>query len=87
MTKEGTVLFYISVFGGILAVTRSLIPEENLVHDPENCLLKVIEDTHYMPESWRGNLHSYQVMIPKSYIILKKPRCGKNSTNSSSTKS
>ncbi|KAF9008168.1 APG9-domain-containing protein [Hymenopellis radicata] len=43
-----TVLFYLGVFGSILAVARGMVPDDNRVFDPE--LL--------MTESWRGELHS-----------------------------
>lgn len=61
ITPERTVLFYIGLFGTILAVSRGMIPEENLVYDPEAALRCVIEYTHYLPSEWRNKLHSDEV--------------------------
>ncbi|ODQ66948.1 APG9-domain-containing protein [Nadsonia fulvescens var. elongata DSM 6958] len=58
ITKDRTVLFYIGIFGSILAVSRGLIPEETLVFDPEITLRYVAEYTHYLPSEWEGRLHS-----------------------------
>lgn len=61
ITPDRTVLFYLSVFGTIWAVTRGLVPEENLVFDPEYALHEVIDFTHYRPSHWTGRLHSDEV--------------------------
>lgn len=61
ITPHRTVLFYLGVFGGILAVSRGMIPEENLVFDPEASLREVVRWTHYLPEGWEGKLHSQAV--------------------------
>lgn len=61
ITPNRTVLFYITLFGGILAVTRGMIPEDNHVFDPELLLRAVMEHTHHLPEEWKGKLHSQQV--------------------------
>ena len=58
ITKERTVLFYLGVFGTIWAVARGVVPEENLVFDPEYALNNVTDYTHYLPNQWRGRLHS-----------------------------
>lgn len=56
-----TVLFWIGVFGGILAVTRGMVRDGHLVFDPDILMKEVIRHTHYMPEEWRGQLHSQKV--------------------------
>ncbi|KAF9030750.1 APG9-domain-containing protein [Hymenopellis radicata] len=58
ITPHRTVLFYLGVFGSILAVARGMVPDDNRVFDPELLMTEVITYTHYMPESWRGELHS-----------------------------
>ena len=63
ITPHRTVLFYIAIFGGILTVARGMIPEENLVFDPELLMMEVIHYTHYMPTEWKGQLHSQSVSI------------------------
>ncbi|MCJ1403390.1 autophagy protein atg9 [Xylographa trunciseda] len=61
ITPERTVLFYLGVFGSIWAVARGVVPEENLVFDPEYALNNVIDYTHYQPNHWKGRLHSDDV--------------------------
>ena len=58
VTPHRTVLFYLGVFGSVLAVARGMIPEENRVFDPELLIMEVIQDTHYMPDHWKDELHS-----------------------------
>lgn len=58
ITKDRTVLFYIGLFGSILAFSRSMIPSESFVFDPETSLKLVAEHTHYLPEEWDGRLHT-----------------------------
>ncbi|KAF9651480.1 APG9-domain-containing protein [Thelephora ganbajun] len=61
VTSHRTVLFYVGVFGSILAVARGMIPEENRVFDPELLIMEVIQHTHYMPDDWKDQLHSKKV--------------------------
>ncbi|EIW60231.1 APG9-domain-containing protein [Trametes versicolor FP-101664 SS1] len=61
ITPHRTVLFYLTVFGSLLAVARGMIPEENRVFDPELLMSEVVQYTHYMPDEWRGLLHSKKV--------------------------
>jgi autophagy-related protein 9 len=61
ITPDRTVLFYLGVFGTIWAITRGLLPEDNLVFDPAFSLEEVIDFTHYRPAHWEGRLHSDQV--------------------------
>ncbi|KAJ7721553.1 putative transmembrane protein [Mycena maculata] len=61
ITPHRTVLFYLGVFGSVLAVARGMIPEENRVFDPELLMTEVITFTHYMPDEWKGQLHSKRI--------------------------
>ncbi|EKM55276.1 uncharacterized protein PHACADRAFT_95774 [Phanerochaete carnosa HHB-10118-sp] len=61
ITPHRTVLFYLTLFGSILAVARGMIPEENRVFDPEMLMTDVIQYTHYMPDEWKDQLHSKKV--------------------------
>lgn len=61
ITPERTVLFYLGVFGTVWAVARGIVPEENLVFDPEYALTNVAEYTHYLPNHWRNRLHTNEV--------------------------
>uniref|UniRef100_A0A0W0FWS5 Autophagy-related protein 9 n=1 Tax=Moniliophthora roreri TaxID=221103 RepID=A0A0W0FWS5_MONRR len=56
ITPHRTVLFYLGVFGSVLAVARGTIPEENRVFDPEMLMTGVITYTHYMPDGWKAEL-------------------------------
>ena len=38
-----------------------MIPEDNKIFDPELLMMEVIHYTHYMPDSWKGRLHSKKV--------------------------
>ncbi|PLB50239.1 autophagy protein Apg9 [Aspergillus steynii IBT 23096] len=61
ITPDRTVLFYLGVFGSIWAFARGVVPEEANVFDPEYALLEVINFTHYLPNHWKGRLHSDDV--------------------------
>ncbi|KAF9264131.1 APG9-domain-containing protein [Marasmius fiardii PR-910] len=61
ITPHRTVLFYLGVFGTIMATARGMIPEENRVFDPEMLMTGVISYTHYMPDRWKDQLHSKRV--------------------------
>ena len=61
VTPRRTMLFYLSFFGLILAVARGMIPEENRVFNPGLLIMEVIQDTHYMPDGWKDQLHSKTV--------------------------
>ncbi|EEB96811.1 hypothetical protein MPER_03985, partial [Moniliophthora perniciosa FA553] len=65
ITPHRTVLFYLGVFGSVLAVARGMIPEENRVFDPEMLMTGVITYTHYMPDAWKGELHSKRLRLAK----------------------
>jgi len=58
ISPHRTVFFYLSVFGGILTVARGMVPEDNRVFDPELLMSEVINYTHFMPDNWKGQLHS-----------------------------
>lgn len=68
ISKDKTVLFYIGLFGSILAFSRSMIPNESHVFDPETGARAVIEYTHYLPEDWEGKLHTDEVKIEFSKL-------------------
>lgn len=61
ITPRRTVLFYLGVFGSILAAVRGMIPEDNRVFDPDLLMTEVLHYTHYMPDEWKGQLHSKRV--------------------------
>lgn len=60
ITPNRSALFYIGVFGSILAVTQSL-SQENIVHEPQRWMNAVVLDTHYQPNHWRDAAHTITV--------------------------
>jgi autophagy-related protein 9 len=40
-----------------------MIPDENRVFDPELLVTEVIAYTHFMPDEWKGQLHSKKVSL------------------------
>ncbi|KAJ3008606.1 UNVERIFIED_CONTAM: autophagy protein atg9 [Siphonaria sp. JEL0065] len=61
ITPGKSALFYITLFGGLLAGLRGMIPEETRLFEPESLLKQVIEETHHLPDSWRTRLHTIHV--------------------------
>ncbi|KAI9727806.1 MAG: autophagy protein atg9 [Cirrosporium novae-zelandiae] len=61
ITKDRTVLFYLGVLTSIWVGARGIVPEENLVFDPEFALREVVEYTHHCPDHWQGRLHTDEV--------------------------
>ncbi|QPG93849.1 autophagy protein atg9 [Epichloe festucae Fl1] len=61
ITHDRTVLFYLGIFGGIWAITRGMVSEDTTVFNPEFALRNVIEYTRFMPDHWKGRLHSFEV--------------------------
>ncbi|CAN8104986.1 unnamed protein product [Discula destructiva] len=72
ITPERTALFYLSVFAGAWAFARGMIPEDNMVFNPEYALRQVIEYTHYEPAHWNNRLHSYEVKTEFSGLYKNK---------------
>lgn len=63
ISPDRTVLFYLGLFGTIVAISRSMVPEETQIFDPEAGLTEVIEYTHYSPAEWSGRFHSHQTKV------------------------
>ena len=56
ITSSRSALFYIGIFGSILAVTQAFT-QENIVHEPQRWMNEVVLDTHYLPDDWRDQAH------------------------------
>ncbi|KAH9483933.1 Autophagy-related protein 9 [Psilocybe cubensis] len=61
ITPHRNVFFYLGVFTATVTVARGMIPEDNRVFDPELLMSEVVNYTHYMPDHWKGQLHSKKV--------------------------
>jgi autophagy-related protein 9 len=55
------VLGLMTVLGIITTVCRVLIPDEHLVSCPELLMRAILAHIHYIPDSWKGNAHTYKV--------------------------
>lgn len=73
ITKDRTVLFYISVFGTIWAVCHGAIPVDYVVFDADASLKRVAEYTHYLPQSWEGRYHTEEVKTEFCDLFTLKP--------------
>lgn len=65
VTPHRTVLFYLGLFGSVLAIARGMVPDSHRVFDPELLMREVISHTHYMPAEWKGQLHSQKVRFQR----------------------
>lgn len=72
ITHDRTALFYISVFAGMWAFARGLIPEDDVVANPEYALRQVIQYTHYEPAHWKARLHSFDIKTEFSGLYKNK---------------
>lgn len=59
---DRNLLWYIAIFGMITAAARPFVVEKHSVFDPEGKFSKVVANTHFFPKSWRGRLHTYDVV-------------------------
>ncbi|GMT10700.1 hypothetical protein PFISCL1PPCAC_1997 [Pristionchus fissidentatus] len=55
------VITVLAVCGGVCVVCRLMIPDENLVHQPEVLLNHVTSELHYVPDHWKGQAHDRRV--------------------------
>eukprot|EP01134_Creolimax_fragrantissima_P004268 CFRG4268T1 len=53
LTPDRSVLWYIGVFGAVLAVSRGFVPESDTDIDPQPQMLRVVNFTHYLPQEWK----------------------------------
>lgn len=61
VTRGLTVVFYIGLFGTIMAISRGAIPEEGDTNEPTIFLQEVVKETHYLPKEWEGHMHTQEV--------------------------
>lgn len=60
ITPGITALLYIGIFSGIFSTAQSLVPESHKNYDPTTLMEEIVDEIHYYPEEWIGNLHSYE---------------------------
>ncbi|CAR30093.1 autophagy protein ATG9 [Lachancea thermotolerans CBS 6340] len=61
ITKDKSVLFYISVFGTVWAICKNSVSGQYRVFDPEESLREVVSYLHYKPKEWEGKYHTEDV--------------------------
>jgi autophagy-related protein 9 len=61
ITPGRTAIFYIGVFGSIWAVSRGMLPDDDMVYDTAFSIQEVIQFTHYEPAHWLNRLHTVDV--------------------------
>eukprot|EP01132_Coremiostelium_polycephalum_P005254 gene5254-6537_t len=54
-------IWYVGIFGTVVAICRSLINDENQVFQPAKHMARTIQFTHYFPKSWMGKSHTHTV--------------------------
>ncbi|CAB3396700.1 unnamed protein product [Caenorhabditis bovis] len=55
------VITVISVCGIIIVICKGMIPDENLVWQPEILMNHVASELHYLPPEWKGKAHTAEV--------------------------
>ncbi|RAL60658.1 hypothetical protein DID88_009976 [Monilinia fructigena] len=68
ITAERSVLFYLGVFGPLWAITNGMIPDENLVFDPEYALRNVSNTLITCPTT--GKVDSTAMKSSESFLLF-----------------
>lgn len=64
-----SVIWYIGLFGVVLALSRTMMPDWSRASDPSKLMNEICEYTHYMPKDWKGRLHTDQVRSEFSQLF------------------
>ncbi|XP_074659348.1 autophagy-related protein 9A-like [Tubulanus polymorphus] len=64
-----------TILGVVVTISRSLIPDEHMIFCPEALLMTTLAQIHYMPDSWKGNAHTYRVRDEFSQLFQYKITC------------
>ncbi|XP_071487635.1 autophagy-related protein 9A-like [Diadema antillarum] len=55
------VLTTMTLLGVAVTICRTFIPDENLIWCPETLMQSILAQIHYIPDSWKGEAHTYRV--------------------------
>ncbi|XP_041478449.1 autophagy-related protein 9A-like [Lytechinus variegatus] len=55
------VLTTVTLLGVAVTICRTFIPDENLIWCPETLIQSILAQIHYIPDSWKGQAHTYKV--------------------------
>ena len=72
ITPGRSALFYIGVFGSIMALGANLVPAETFVFDPERWMRDVALETHFLPHEWKDKAHTDQVRKEFNFLFPNK---------------
>ncbi len=61
ITKGKSILWYLAFFGGLLALSRAVLPDRSKARDPAELMEEIQEYTHYMPKHWKISMYSEKV--------------------------
>ncbi|SMN18286.1 similar to Saccharomyces cerevisiae YDL149W ATG9 Transmembrane protein involved in forming Cvt and autophagic vesicles [Maudiozyma saulgeensis] len=61
ITKDKTVIFYITILGTIWSVSNGAVSKEYNIFDPEETLQELAQFTHYTPDEWKDRYHTEYV--------------------------
>ncbi|GAA5937883.1 autophagy protein ATG9 [Sporobolomyces koalae] len=78
VTPGRTVLFWIGILGGVVAVARGMTPAQDgeavrARLDPGEIMAEIVELSRYCPEEWQGRLHAYAVHQSFAPLFPPKP--------------
>ncbi len=54
---DRSLVWYLAVFTGLLAIARACIPEPQDSYNPSKAMAQVVKHTHYCPPHWRKRFH------------------------------
>eukprot|EP00516_Mucochytrium_quahogii_P000446 CAMPEP_0203751134 /NCGR_PEP_ID=MMETSP0098-20131031/5254_1 /ASSEMBLY_ACC=CAM_ASM_000208 /TAXON_ID=96639 /ORGANISM=" , Strain NY0313808BC1" /LENGTH=676 /DNA_ID=CAMNT_0050640721 /DNA_START=169 /DNA_END=2196 /DNA_ORIENTATION=+ len=55
-------VWYIAVFSGVLAISRAFVPPlEETIFNPSKAMRRLVAYTHFLPDNWRKQTHTYDV--------------------------
>lgn len=54
ITPGRSVLWYLGLFGAIWSAGRSLIPSRLVLEEPQEILMEIMQDLHFLPHEWRA---------------------------------
>jgi len=75
VTPGRTVLFWIGILGGVVAVARGMTPAQEgeafrARLEPGEIMKEIVELSRYCPDEWEGKLHAYSVCLAELPYVL-----------------
>lgn len=76
LTPGRTAIWYIGVFGAIVAISRSFVPDDLRSDCPQRLMTAVIAYTHYDPPHWHSSYHTdavcreFKELFQYKFVVL-----------------